>query len=92
MYSGLTLTIQQGGFMEAIFGINWQLIIVVIVAVQTILRLVAELLTSLGNMLNKPELSAAAKTLGVVIYWLGKIIGFFGLGVPTAVKAEISGK
>ena len=72
-----------------IAGVSLEIIIAIVVGVQALLRVVAEILTALGSKLNKPELSITAQYIGIAVFWIGKILGLFGIGTPTAVKAEI---
>jgi hypothetical protein len=64
---------------------NWHLVLAFVVAVMAVLRVIAEQLTAIGVTMNKPELGAVAKVILTGCFYLGKFIGFFGLGTPSAV-------
>jgi hypothetical protein len=64
---------------------TWETIVAILVAIMTMLRGVAEVLTYLGNKLNKPEFTKVAQYIGTALYWIGKIVGLFGIGIPSTV-------
>ena len=71
---------------------NWQIFILIYPGLCIMLRGLSEGLSLIGTALNRPEMAKIATGIGSMLDFIGKIIGYFGYGTPSAAKKVIAGK